>query len=236
MHLVWHESRIFLKPLPEFLLSYTIWNENLCKDLRLYGDAASLFLSYMWLVCNKSDFKIACEKALLPPEISWEEWVSLSKAILRNIDYLTFEGINPRYRHGELRLYRLNWIYRLCSLTQSFTNVVRGYAYPYHQYSTFFKRNTAWLVGVIGYVAVVLTAMQVGLSTNQLKDNSTFHAASYSFTIFSILGPLAILGIVITFVFVLVIFNAIYMLVWNKKQYKKRQYAAQDLALQPWIH
>jgi hypothetical protein len=49
--------------------------------------------------------------------------------------------------------------------------------------------------------------MQVGLATNQLKNNSPFNAASYGFTVFSLVVPLLtiVYGAVLTLV--LVIYN-----------------------------
>lgn len=40
------------------------------------------------------------------------------------------------------------------------------------------------------YIALVLTAMQVGLATSYLGSNVSFQNASWGFTIFAILGPL----------------------------------------------
>ncbi|KAF0319168.1 UDP-N-acetylglucosamine transferase subunit ALG13 [Colletotrichum asianum] len=40
----------------------------------------------------------------------------------------------------------------------------------------------AWITTATVYLVVVLTAMQVGLSTDALKDNNTFQRASYGFT------------------------------------------------------
>jgi hypothetical protein len=58
------------------------------------------------------------------------------------------------------------------------------------QYSTFFQDNFAWLAGTTVYIAVVLTALQVGLATDALADDDAFQSVSYGFTVFSILGPL----------------------------------------------
>lgn len=40
--------------------------------------------------------------------------------------------------------------------------------------------------------------MQVGLTTNALASNSAFQSALYSFTVFSILGPLIAMGLIIS--------------------------------------
>lgn len=40
--------------------------------------------------------------------------------------------------------------------------------------------------------------MQVGLATDALQGNVTFQLASYGFTVFSIVGPLAAAGVAVT--------------------------------------
>jgi hypothetical protein len=94
------------------------------------------------------------------------------------------DKIDPRFIYGELRLSRLNKIYFL-----SQRPLLRGYMSHWHQYGTFFQDNFSWLASATVYIAIVLTAMQVGLATKSLADNDAFQ--SYGFTVFSILGPLA---------------------------------------------
>ncbi|KAG4259309.1 hypothetical protein FPRO03_12985 [Fusarium proliferatum] len=51
MHLVWDVSRrIFLKPLPRYLLSYKFWQNNLAADHEFYKSAFGFMLSYAALI------------------------------------------------------------------------------------------------------------------------------------------------------------------------------------------
>jgi hypothetical protein len=52
--------------------------------------------------------------------------------------------------------------------------------------------------------------MQVGLATDQLKNDERFNRASYSFTIFSILSPLIGVVLIAGTVLVLLVFNLLY--------------------------
>ena len=47
------------------------------------------------------------------------------------------------------------------------------------------------------FIALVLTALQVGLATERLQENASFQQASYGFTIFAILGPICAFGLVV---------------------------------------
>jgi hypothetical protein len=136
--------------------------------------------------------KIAHDKGLLSSKIKWEQWTAFTKSLLNSLNHTSLSNINSRYHYGELRLSRLNWIYRLSPHTCSTTTLIRGYAYGYNRYSTFVKRNFAWLLVAFVYITIVLTAMQVGLATHRLGNDDRFQNASYGFTIFSILTPLIV--------------------------------------------
>ncbi len=228
LHLVWQESRLFLKPLPEFLMDYSVWQNYICRNRHLYGCASGFLLSYAWLICHRSDLAIANEKGLLCPKIEWHRWTAFSKSLLSKLDHTCLSNINIRYGYGELRLSRLNWIYRLSANTRSPTTFVRGYMHGYNRYSTFVRRNFAWLLVAFVYITIVLTAMQVGLATNRLSKDGRFQNASYGFTIFSILAPL--IGIiVITLVLCgLFAFNLLATVSFKNEVERKRQTLAED--------
>ena len=207
LHLVRQESRIFVKPMPDFLLSSEFWQLYLCKDRELFECAQGFLVSYLWLVCSKSDLRMAQREDLLSSEITWDRWRRFSRALLAAIDIDGLQDVNKRYHYGELRLSRLNWIYRLFSSERTLTSVIRGYMYGYNQYSDVLQRNFAWVLVAAVYVTIVLTAMQVGLATDKLGRSDMFQNASYGFTVFSILAPLIILAVITINLLGLSIFN-----------------------------
>jgi len=201
LHMVWNDEKLFVKPLPEYLMDIDIWATIICpRDTPdtldygrvLYEDARGLLLSYLWLVRTKRDLQIAHESCLLGSDVTWERWIKFTKALLEQIDVEQPIKINRRFLYGELRLARLNWIFRFRS--RKFNVWVRGYPYARFRCSTFVKRNAAWLLTAIVYVTLVLTAMQVGLGTAQLSNDSSFSQACYGFTVFAIVTPLVILA------------------------------------------
>ena len=214
MHLVWTTGRIFLKPIPRFLLVPRFWTGGLScsrkcrcpnKDTnndqkKLWMSALGFLFSYTSLIRHESDFLIAKEKHLLPAELQWPTW----RILVDQIDTQhIYPRIDRRFHYGELRLSRLNEIY---ILTQNFS--LRGYMAPWNQYGGFLHDNLSWLASATVYIALVLTAMQVGLATNALQNSVAFQAVSYGFTVISILGPL--FGIVV----VLAVFCCIFVSNW----------------------
>jgi hypothetical protein len=222
LHLVWSESRIFIKPLPTYLLDRNFWDDYLCARQDLYESAYGFLLSYAWLVCHESDFYVATNTDehpnLLPSGLTWIQWTIfledfLTKANLNN-PYL--DPINKRYHYGELREGRLNIIYRLAPNLR-FQHFIRGYYNEYNQYQVFFRRNFAWLIAIFAYVTIVLTAMQVGLATPRLSQDIRFQRASYGFAVFSIITLVIIVGMMLVLFLVLFTNNFVATLLYDRK-------------------
>ncbi|KAL0937156.1 uncharacterized protein CTRU02_206887 [Colletotrichum truncatum] len=171
-HLLWHETSVFIKPLPEYLLSYEIWKDKICQSEELHRSACGLLLSYAWLVSSRIDFNIACEIGLIPPEVKWDSWAVFIRDIVNCFD------VDSRYEYGELRLSRLNSLYRLGIAGFSLRNLVYGYMSGSQRYTTFFQRNFGWILAVFVYVTVVLSALQVSLATERFGRDSRFQGFS----------------------------------------------------------
>lgn len=212
-HLVWFEEQIYIKPLPDCLLDYNYWKDKLCSDAELRKSACGLLLSYAWLVVHKSDLDIAKEHGLLSKDIEWVNWVAFLDDFLDNIDLQTLGDVNKRYRYGELRLSRLNAIYRLLPPSYSFHNVVRGYRSKSTWYKAFFERNFKWMLAVFAVLSVLLSALQVGLATTALQEYGPFQKAAYGFTIASMIAIVVI--VVLVFIVWLALFCYHLLFTWQ---------------------
>jgi hypothetical protein len=262
MHLVWEPNKIYLKPLPRYLLSHKFWKENLickptcscagsttrsatdpsnnkpsaakkpspqlspplhskqqttgqvsgriCQQHQLYDCAYGLLSSYVALIQYESDFRIAQSAFLLPETVTWTIWKRLVRQLLDEKNGKRLP--NKRFFFGELRLNRLNMIYRV-----RFGNL-RGYRLGYQTYGSFFVDNLAPIVSIITYMVVVLTAMQVGLATDRLGGNDIFQGASYGFTIFSILFPPFFIALFFCWFLTLFVNNVFATLSFKKKR------------------
>ena len=223
LHLLWaNNGRLFIKPLPRYLLSPEFWSKNLCtcnnhpaatkeknpsasgserhmcpplqecRKATLWKIAMGFLYSYACLISYESDFLIAIDKNLLPRQsdgsaLRWEDWKQFVSEIL---DCRKKYDVHPRFHRAELRLGRLDTIHRWTQFPP-FEPYVRGR----RNYSSLFRDNITWLATATIFVALVLTAMQVGLATEQLKESEAFNAASYGFTVFAILGPFFFFGL-----------------------------------------
>jgi hypothetical protein len=226
MHLVWTTGQIALKPLPRFLLEPSFWTTYLicpqaCSCLSkerpsvagscrsaLRACALGFLFSYAALIEHESDYHLAIDKKLIPQEIRWQAWRVLVQQLVAEHMY---ENIDRRFFYGELFLSRLNLLYRF---TQG--EIVDGYMPRWTQYGSFLWDQFTWLASATIFIAIVLSAMQVGLAVDVLGSNPSFQAAAHSFSIFALLAPS--IGICA------VVFSFLYLYVYNwfeAKSYKE---------------
>ncbi|KAK0704076.1 hypothetical protein B0T26DRAFT_865314 [Lasiosphaeria miniovina] len=170
--------------------------------------ALGFLLSYVALVVHESDFAIAKDRRLIPEEVTWPRWRTFVRQILAgggsaNGLYGDAGAVAPRFIYGELRLNRLNII--LFALRGPLS---AGFMPTWRTYGSFLRDNSAWIIAATAYIVVVLSAMQVGLSTDRLADDASFQAASYGFSVFSILVPIAMFLLLVLFSAFLWIYNS----------------------------
>ncbi|RYP49044.1 hypothetical protein DL769_011136 [Monosporascus sp. CRB-8-3] len=230
LHLVWWRNRIFIKPLPSYLLDPGFWraniidtgdteNQDMCSG-NLEACARGFLFSYTALIAYKSDFRIAKESGLLPEEVTWEGWKALTADFLEHHRY---DQVNRRYLYGELRLSRLNKIY---CFRKGY--ILRGYSRvaSHTFYGDLLRDNFSVLAAILGYVVVALAAMQVGLGVDRLYENQAFQNMTYGFTVFSLIAPLAA-GVFITlFVLIMFVSNWKATKAYERARFKKMQVEA----------
>lgn len=233
LHLVWHKERIFLKPLPAWLLDPDVWARYLLPPLppapssaagprHGSGDAdggvaacaRGLLFSYTALIAYHSDYRIAKEKGLIPEGLEWDGWQQVAREYLQDHSYAS---VHPRYWYGELRLSRLNKVYRFARRSP-----LRGYSKvaAHTVYIDLLRDNFGVLAGLLGYVVIVLSAMQVGLGVDRLQADSAFQSASYGFTVFSLLAPLVAGAAIVVAVLVMVVSNWLATKDYERKRFR----------------
>ncbi|PHH90505.1 hypothetical protein CDD83_3469 [Cordyceps sp. RAO-2017] len=216
LHLLWGaDGKIFIKAMPTFLLSPDFWRNWLgCHDNHGYdssvsneatsnstkvpaaalGVALGFLYTYACLICSETDFRIANDQHLLPRRsdnstIKWPVWKELTREVLGNHEA---DLVHPRFQRAELRLSRVNIIHRVTRRSPFDSDVS-----SWNNYSSLFRDNLAWMTAATVFVALVLTAMSVGLATDRLKGNNDFQRASSGFAVFAILGLMCAFALVV---------------------------------------
>lgn len=200
LHLLYFSNRLIIKPLAEYMLDHAFWTTYICVDKALHENACGYLLSYVWLITTPIDLKLAHELFLLPSFVTWQWWKKFVKEFVSYVDIVALDQVNMRFQFGDLRLGRVNTIYRIRFAP---TNFVRGYLYQYNRYVVFFERKFGWSLIVFVFFSLVLAAMQVGTSVDPLQDNQDFIKACFGFVVFSMAAVAGILGAVgLLFVFI----------------------------------
>lgn len=208
LHLVWIYDRVFIKPLPRYLLSHVFWSEYMSNEKSLlWGStpeeqevcsktqmAALGFLrTYYYLVQHESDFDIARnETRLLPSDITWTEFCAFSQGFIDISD----DAVSERYHYGELRLTRLNLYAKL--LVGKFQ-----YERVHGQYGAFFARFYGPLLFIFGILSIILSAMQVELGVETLM-NAQWQPFRYACQWFAIVALACVAFLVLCLVLLLV--------------------------------
>lgn len=117
--------------------------------------------SYFYLITHESDFHIARELRLIPHDVTW---VQLSN-FLSGLGGVTDLDVAGRFHYGEIRLTRLNFYSKLI-LRKFYFHRVHG------QYGAYFETFYGPLLFTFGTLSLLLNAMQVEMSVEQvnLKD------------------------------------------------------------------
>lgn len=177
LHLVWYHDRVFIKPLPKYLLSYDFWNLAFYSDRSPFETktgcdeavqaAKGLLRSYAFLIRHQSDFELATspQHRLLPKFVKFSDFDAFSSILRESIGD---ETVAPRYRYGELRLSRLNLWTKILLQELTFRKV-------HHQYSDDVARFYGPLLFIFAVLSVILNAMQVALSAQPFLNFPTFN-------------------------------------------------------------
>jgi hypothetical protein len=189
LHLVWIHNRIFVKPLPRFLLSQTFWEMHLGAGSTQAGysrselcKAATGFLrTYRYLIQHESDFHIAQQDdlRLVPKDIDWPSFCRF----ISELSHVDDAAVSKRYCYGELRLTRLNF-YAPFLLRKFHFEQVHG------QYGDFFGRLYGPILFVFALVSTILNSMQVALTVEQVAAvhwESVWYLSRY-FSMISLVG------------------------------------------------
>ncbi|EEP79652.1 predicted protein [Uncinocarpus reesii 1704] len=228
LHLLKFSNRILIKPLPAYIFSHDFWSKHLCASKELHESASGLLVSYIWLVCSPVDLRTAQDANLLPSTLDWPAWKSFVHDVFNHININALDTVNKRYHFGELRLSRVNTIYRVKFF---FTHFIRGYLYGYNRYQVFFERNFGWILVVFVYFSLVLSAMQVALDVPGLGDNKDFVRATYGFVIFSIVIVAFFLGVVGVIFGIIFFYNMAAAIHDDRlKRLQRRKLASQTIA------
>ncbi|KPM37624.1 hypothetical protein AK830_g8932 [Neonectria ditissima] len=188
LHLVWHDDIIYLKPIPDYVLSPAFWDERLIprsntRSSEVPGNNGSsssslveeafakqlsdvrrsiigLLRSYAWLIQHRSDFMLAQRESLIPEHLEPLRF----EAFIAPFRAVPDAAVTQRYHFGQLRLSRLHWLTRIVQ-PDSGTGKKRWYYYETRWTAGHYVRDSlAILATFFAIFSIALSGMQVALS------------------------------------------------------------------------
>lgn len=206
LHLVWYGKFIYIQRLDDKLLDWNYFSAIICSDKMMHQAATGFLLSYARLIKYPSDLSLAQTLGLVNRSIGWSSWRHFRADVLSN---LADRNVHDRYEYGELRLSRLNQIYRVQGLGLNYFNVHR-------EYSSYFGDNYMALIAVFALVSVALAAMQVMTSVDGVPLEVT--VTSYRFSIATLVALAASCAVLIALHAALYLWNWALILVRRRSQ------------------
>lgn len=188
LHLVWYYNRVFIKPMPRYLLSHKFWTTYLLcgsdaadelegsplapsprstlvgRTEKIRRAALGFVRTYRHLIRHESDFNIAQSVGLLPSEATWPRFCAF---VSRFEDSIQDADVSNRYHYGDLRLTRLNFYCMLFLRRTHFEHLPT-------QYADYFARYFGPLLFVFAAQSLVLSAMQLEIAVQDATDTPLF--------------------------------------------------------------
>jgi len=195
LHLVWAKSRIFIKPLPDFLLNYDFWEANISCEPQLHRAACGLLYSYCGLIRFGHDLQVAHECHLVNANLDYRAWTEFARTILPNLDPKDSNTMDTRFQYGELRLNRLDTIYRYSPYKFSVSSIFRGFPHALTESYVPYMDQYNNAVSAFGVIVIVLSAFNLSLSARPESPDLDLQQAAYGFALFAMILCAALIGV-----------------------------------------
>jgi hypothetical protein len=201
LHLVWYYDKIFIKPIPPYLLCGAFWEYLEEADKAVWKAAAGFMRTYYYLIQYEIDFRKATSSELqLIPQLDCQAPITFEEfaEFIAQFHCLGDHAVAPRYSYGALRLTRLNHLSRV--FLRKWT-----YFHLHPQWSDNLGRFVAPIVFLFAILSTILSSMQVVLATQGSNSNEVWPAFLLVSKWFSVVVILVVALILVGLVVVVVV-------------------------------
>ncbi|KAJ5393628.1 uncharacterized protein N7487_011269 [Penicillium crustosum] len=168
LHLIWNKNKIYIKPVPLYLVNYEFWVRYL-QPLKPV---------------------LSSENSSLVPKIPEPAALIGWSIFINHFRVVGDDRVAKRYHYGQLRLSRLNWAVRI--FRPQHTRTRWFYENSYWSTGEFMERATFPLVFLFASVSIALSSMQVALAVpvdrlwSHILSDHELKEMSRAFWLFSI--------------------------------------------------
>ncbi|KAK7228069.1 hypothetical protein V2G26_000239 [Clonostachys chloroleuca] len=197
LHLVWAKSRILIKPLPDFLLNYDFWEAHISCEPELHRAACGLLYSYCGLIRFGHDLQVAQECNLVNVNLDYRAWTEFTRTILPNLNPNDSNIMDTRFQYGELRLNRLDTIYRYSPYDFSVSSILQGFPHALTESYVPYMDQYNNAVSAFGVIVIILSAFNLSISARSKSPDPDLQQAAYGFALFAMILCAALIGLFI---------------------------------------
>ncbi|KAF2235585.1 hypothetical protein EV356DRAFT_514112 [Viridothelium virens] len=219
LHLVWYYDRIFIQPIPRYLLSEAFWKFLQRQDKALWQACAGFIRTYWYLIKYEIDFQKALDPALgLIPVVDKQNPMTFEEFVqfVRPFTKLGDDCVSKRFTFGELRLSRLNILARIFLGKMTYHHI-------HAQWNEYLGKFLAPFIALFALLSAVLSAMQVGLATAVVTTESgSWHFFSTVSRWFAVVIIILVLLALISYL-VLVIIMMVHDFYFAKKMEQRKR-------------
>lgn len=187
LHLVWAKSRIFIKPLPDFLLNHDFWEAYISCEPQLHRAACGLLYSYCGLIRFSHDLQVAQDCHLVNVNLDYRAWTEFSRTILPNLNPEDSNTMDTRFQYGELRLNRLDTIYRYSPYKFTVSSILQGFPHALTESYVPYMDQYNNAVSAFGVIVIILSAFNLSLSASSKSPDPDLQQAAYGFALFAMI-------------------------------------------------
>lgn len=157
LHLIWYHDRIFVKPIPVYMLSAAFWNYIAEVDQNVLRASLGFMRTYCHLIRYGVDFSTAIALELLPKvetaPFDFEGFIEF----ISQFEDVSDKVVSPRYVYGSIRLTRLNFL-ALIFLGRPAYFALRP------QYGEYIGHAFVPIITLFAILSTILSSMQVALA------------------------------------------------------------------------
>ena len=160
LHLIWYYDRMFMKPIPPYLLCGAFWEYIKEADHEVWKAAAGFMRTYYYLIQYEIDFRKAISPELqLIPQLDGQDPITYETFVefVEQFQCLEDNDVAPRYSYGAMRLTRLNHLSRI--FLRKLT-----YFHLHPEWSDYVGTLVAPIVTLFVLLSTTLNSMQVVLA------------------------------------------------------------------------
>lgn len=197
LHLVWAKSSLFLKPLPDFLLNYDFWEAYISREPQLHRAACWLLYSYCGLIRFGHDLQVAKDCHLVNMNLDYRAWTEFARTILLNVNPNDSNNMDTRFQYGELRLNRLDTLYRYSPYRISVSSILQGFPHALAESYVPYMDQYNNAVSAFGVIFIALSAFNLSLLARPESPYLHLQQAAYGFALFAMILCATIIGLFI---------------------------------------